>query len=118
MILDAGVCTIFAKVNHADPGGMPSYSYERKHQAWYGLIDFETSPANPTEGRTERQTSARIRILQKRDLHEDDVVILAEVEKVEGNDRPYKITRAYHGRDDDNGEAITDLTLEEVSPWN
>lgn len=118
MILDSGICTIFARRNIASPGSMPVYEHTQRGQAWYGLLDFETSPHNPTDERTERETSARIRIHQRRDLHEDDVVILAAVETVEDDARPYKITRAYHGRDDDSGEPITDLTLEEVSPWS
>ena len=32
---------------------------------------------------------------------------------VTGGERRYRITRAYHGIDDDNGELITDLTLRE-----
>lgn len=118
MVLDHGICSIFARENVAGAGEMPDYAHTLKCQAWYGLLDFETSPANPTDDRKERETAARIRILQRRDLHEDDVVILAPVDVVEENARPYKITRAYHGHDDDSGELITDLTLEEVSPWN
>lgn len=118
VILDSGICTVFARRNAAAPGDMPDYEHTLRMQAWYGLLDFETSPTNPTEYRTERETAARIRIHQRRDIHEDDVAVLAAVKTVEDGMQLYKITRAYHGRDDDSGEPITDLTLEEVSAWS
>ena len=118
MMLDSGVCTIFAAKDGSTQGGMPDYQYTRAAQSWYGLLGFETSPAAPTEYRTERRTDARIRILQHRTLHEDDLVILAAVEELPEDLPRYKITRAYHGTDDDSGELITDLTLEEVRPWS
>lgn len=117
MILDTGICTIFRKVDVTKPGGMTKYEYKPllpRH--WYKELDFETSPARPTDGRDEVQTDARIRILQNRQLANHDVVVLANVPRVDDVLKAYEITRAYHGRDNDSGEMITDLTLRRVKP--
>ena len=118
MILDDGVCSVFAKTDVSAPGDMPEYSYQLRHQAWYGLLSFETSPANPTEYREERETAARIRILQCRSLHEQDMVQLIATNTPNETTSRFSITRLYHGTDDESGELITDITLEEVAAWS
>lgn len=118
MILDTGICSVFARSDRGQDGNMPGYAYRLRCQGWYKLLQFETSPANPTDDRIERQTDARIRILQCTDLHEMDVVVLMLADALPESVRRYEVTRAYHGFDDDNGQPITDLTLREVSPWN
>lgn len=117
MILDSGVCSIFSAADQSGSGAMPDYAYTLRAQGWYGLLSFETSPATPTEYREERRTDARIRILQRLDIHEQDVVALSAVDRLEKDTPHYRITRAYHGVDPDSGDRITDLTLEEVRPW-
>lgn len=118
MILDDGICSVFVKTDVSAPGDMPEYSYQLRHQAWYGLLSFETSPANPTEYREERETAARIRILQCRSLHEQDVVQLIDADTLDETINRFRITRLYHGADDESGEPITDITLEEVAAWS
>lgn len=113
MILDSGICTIYARRNVAEAGCMPKYAEEMRCKSWYGELNFETSAAYPTERRRERQTAARIRILQCRAIEEDDVAVLKKLGPAEGASR-FEITRAYHGTDEDSGELITDLTLAEV----
>lgn len=116
MILDSGICTVFRKTDVAEKGRMPTYRYDRIAAHWYGELEFATSATWPTEGREEVQTDARIRILQNRRLANHDVVVLANVQAVDDVLTAYEITRAYHGRDDESGELITDLTLKRVKP--
>ena len=82
-------------------------------ESWYGELSFETSPARPTETRKEIRTDARIRILQNREIKEHDRVALSVYSQ---DPEHYEIERAYHGRDDESGELITDLSLRKVIP--
>ena len=116
MILDDGICTIFRKEDVAAKGNMPKYEYKVLSKHWYKELGFETSTAYPTQGREEVQTDARIRILQDRRAANHDVVVMDNVSEVGDVLKAYEITRAYHGRDDESGELITDLTLRRVRP--
>lgn len=116
MILDSGICTVFRKADVARKGNMPRYEYKPISKHWYGELQYETTPANPTEGREESQTDARIRIVQNRQLNNHDVVVFANTNNIGDVLKAYEITRAYHGRDDESGELITDLTLRRVQP--
>lgn len=119
MILDKGIATVFRRTETANPGEMPRPSYKALARSWYGELSFETSPARPTEGRKELRTDMRIRILRSTVLKQDDVVVLRLLDRLDDrqpDDLIYKITRAYHGRDDENGELITDLSLEVDRP--
>ena len=112
MILDRGICRIYRKVSTTQPGGKPTSTLALIHQSYYGELAFETSPARPTEKREETQTAARVRILQHRGINNQDAAELAPSDGTPAKTQKYRIRRAYHGRDDENGEAITDLTLE------
>lgn len=113
MILDSGICRIIVREHAGEPGNMPALEdAETRCAGYYAELGFETSPAYPTRDRVERRTDARVRILQCRDIREDDVALLTPF--ASGAERRYRITRAYHGTDEESGEAITDLTLEEV----
>lgn len=113
MILDDGICTVYERKNIAVPGNMPAYEEIERFQSWYRELSFETSAAYPTEYRKERQTDARIRIMQCRDIRENDVAELSKMGNQDGAKR-FFVTRAYHGTDDESGQEITDLTLAEV----
>jgi len=106
MILDKGICSIYDKVNVAEKGNMPKYKLKLKYQSWYGELNFETNPANAAMQEI-IEISARIRILQNRQITNHNVAILPD-----GNQ--YEITRAYHGVDEESGELITDLTLKKA----
>lgn len=114
MILDSGVCTVFRRIDVSVPGGMQKYDYEIASKGWYGELNFETAPANPTGNREDVETSARIRILQDRSITNHNIVVLDDVLSLEDGVKRYDVTRAYHGTDDDTGQPITDLTLTEV----
>lgn len=114
--LDAGICTIFRREDVARPGMMPKYEHKRIAAHWYGELDFATVSAYPTDGREETRIDARIRILQDRNINNKDVLVMANVQAVEDVLVLYEITRAYHGKDEDSGERITDLTLKKVKP--
>lgn len=119
MILDTGICTFFRRTDEAEPGGKPLPAYALLSKAWYGTINFETSPQWQTEGRMSQRTDARIRILQDLSIRQHDVVVLLDVNSVRGlpDGVPvYEITRAYHGEDDAGPTKITDLTLEVFIP--
>lgn len=112
MILDDGICTVFAVEDVSEPGEMPQKGYRKKSQSWYGVLDFATVASWPTEDREEVRVDERIRIPQNRSITNHDVVVLAEVDEVTAGMRVLEVMRAYHGHDDDNGEMITDLSLE------
>lgn len=116
MILDTGICTAFRKTDVSAGGRMPKYAYSVLAKHWYKELAYETAPAYPTEGREEVSADARIRILQDRRLNNHDVVVLANTNDVDDVLKAYEITRAYHGKDDESGELITDLTLRRVRP--
>ena len=116
MILDTGICTVFRAHDIAQPGEMPKKAYTPICHGWYGELSFETSPVWATEGRNEQRVDSRIRILQNRAIAQDDVVILARVDEFPSGAVAYRITRAYHGVDEDGPTPITDLTLEVISP--
>lgn len=114
MILDDGICTVFAVEDVSKPGEMPQKGYRKKSRAWYGVLDFATVASWPTEDREEVRVDERIRIQQNRSITNHDVVVLADVEAVTDGMRVLEVVRAYHGHDDDNGALITDLSLEVV----
>ena len=119
MILDTGICTIFRKTDVGLPGQMPLTGMVRLCVGWYKELNYETAPNRPTEGRKELKTDARIRILQDRRIRQNDVVVLEVLKNFEDRTAGapvYKITRAYHGEDDDGPTMITDLSLEVVTP--
>lgn len=113
MLLDKGIAKVYRKVNTAAAGDKPVWTNVQIFAGWYGELDFETAPARPTEAREEVRTDARIRILQNRQIANHDRVVLDDAS---GNTTAYEVTRAYHGRDDESGEPITDLSLEVVQP--
>lgn len=112
MILDRGICRILRKTSTTPAGGKPTYDLETLHESYYGELAFETSPARPTEKREETQTATRVRILQNRMINNQDVAELMPFDGTSTKTEKYRIRRAYHGTDDQNGEEITDLTLE------
>lgn len=116
MILNGGVCSIFGTVDKSPPGGMPDIGYEMKSMCFFGLLDFATAEAWPTDNREAVQADARIRILQDRSVTNRDVVVLQEgVYEVTDDVERYEVTRAFHGHDDESGQPITDLTLRRLS---
>ena len=114
MNLDTGICTIYATENGAEAGKMPVDLLKFRHQSWYGELSFETAPAYPTEYREDGEVTTRIRILQNRAITNSDILIFTDLPTPPTDAEQYEITRAYHGRDDDSGELITDLTLRRV----
>lgn len=112
MILDRGTCRILRKISTTPAGGKPTYQLAVIHESYYAELAFETSPIRPTERREETQTATRIRILQNRQIHNQDLAELSPFDGTEKNRIYFRITRSWHGNDDDNGELISDLTLE------
>lgn len=112
MILDRGICKIYRKTSTTSPGGKPTSTLAVIHESLYAELSFETAPARPTENREETETAARVRILQNRGIRNQDVAELIPFDGTGTKAVKYRITRAYHGEDGDNGEPITDLSLE------
>lgn len=113
MILDTGIATICKKQNVAGFGEKPRFADQPIYRGWYGELSFETAPAYPTERREETQTDARVRILQNRQINNHDRVTLAPAS---GEERAFEVIRAYHGRDEESGELISDLSLRLIEP--
>ena len=119
MILDTGICTVFRKTDASTAGSMPAPTYERIGSSWYGELSYETSPAWQTEGRKEQRADGRIRVLQNRSIAQNDVVVLEDLQSFSErseNATVYRVSRAYHGMDDDGPTLISDLTLEVTKP--
>lgn len=114
MILDDGICTVFALVDKAKPGGKPDLEPQEKTMAWFGFLDFATAEAWPTIGREETEVTTRIRIHQDRTITNKNVVVLQMTHTIEEGMERLEVVRAFHGVDDDNGQPITDLTLKAV----
>ena len=112
MILDRGICVIYRKTSTTPAGGKPTATLSAIHESYYGELSFETAPARPTENREETNTAARVRILQNRGIRNQDTAELIPFDGTQSKPQTYRITRAYHGTDSENGEQITDLTLE------
>lgn len=108
MILDTGICSIYKLKNTAPPGRKPTLSLEIPaiSEPWYGELEFESNPVFTTELQEDVEIDARIRILQDRRVNRQTVVVLS--------DKQYKVERAYHGKDEESGELITDLNLSRV----
>ncbi|MBQ8617636.1 MAG: hypothetical protein IJ418_08990 [Clostridia bacterium] len=116
MLLDDGMCTIYTKTDVSGPGEKPRYEKTIKAESYYGRLSFETSPQWPTEHREETKIAERVRILQCRSIRKDDVAELIDFSDATQTAQTYKITRAFHGIDDDSGEEISDLSLEVMKP--
>lgn len=116
MLLDQGICTIYTKKDVSGKGEKPRYERTIKAQSYYGQLSFETSPQWPTEHREETKTAERVRILQCRKISKDDVAELLDFSDETQTPKTYKISRAYHGVDDECGEMISDLSLEVMKP--
>lgn len=112
MILDRGMCEIKRKTSTTSAGGKPTWTTETIFESYYGELAFETSPARPTGMREETQTATRVRILQNRGIKNQDLAVLKPFDGTTEKTVMYRIRRAYHGKDDESGEPITDLTLE------
>lgn len=113
MILDSGICRVSHKTNVAGFGEKPRFVDQPFFESWYAELSFETTPAYPTENREETQTDARVRVLQNRQITNHDHVTLSPFR---GEIRDFEVTRAYHGRDDESGELISDLSLRLIAP--
>lgn len=118
MILDTGICTLFREGDIAEAGHMPRKGWLPLGRSWYGELAFGSAPVFETEHREEAQQDQRIRIHQMRGIRPNrDAVVLADVERLPAMGVTiYRITRAFHGVDPENGAPITDLSLQEVSP--
>ena len=107
MILDAGICIVYAVKNISAAGDKPMDGLEEKFRSWYAELDFSTDPTWATDYREDVETSARIRVHQNRAITPRDRAKIGQAE--------FEILRAFHGTDDDTGQPITDLTLRRVS---
>lgn len=116
MLLDQGVCTIYTKTDVSGPGEKPRFERTIKAQSYFGRLSFETSPQWPTQHREETKIAERVRILQCRKIDKDDVAELVDFSDPTQTSQTYKISRAYHGVDDESGEMISDLSLEVMKP--
>jgi len=113
MILDDGILTAYSLTNTAPLGGKPVYVEKPVWMGWYKALSFETSPARPTPDREEVRTDARVRIHQNRAIQNHARVDLGPFG---GRTQSYRVTRAFHGTDDESGQPITDLSLEVIAP--
>lgn len=114
MILDRGICSVFKLSNVAEPGETPEESLTLKYQSWFGELNFETAPVNPTGMQDDVKVDARIRVHQHRAITGGDVVVFSALPMPPADTRRYNVIRAYHGLDDQNGQPISDLSLQEV----
>ncbi len=114
VILDSGILTVFEKRDISGRGEMPRYEYMPKVQGYYGELDFASGGVWTTQGREDLQIDTRVRILQDRSITPLDVVALDDVRDAR-DVQLYEIERIYHGRDEESGEKISDISLKKVS---
>ena len=114
VILDSGILTVFEKRDVSGRGEMPRYEYITKTQGYYGELDFASGGVWTTQGREDLQIDTRVRILQDRSITPLDVVALDDVRDAR-DVQLYEIERIYHGRDEESGEKISDISLKKVS---
>ena len=101
MILDAGLCRVGRLCNGPTPRG----SLAETREYWYGELEVSSSPYDEEE-RVDAEEKRRIRIHQDRRI---TGLYGASIDGIR-----YEITRVYHGRDENSGECISDLTLRRV----
>jgi len=106
MILDTGMCSVYKITNTAAPGDMPNETLVQITQCWYGELSFESSPVQFTENLEQVEIAQRIRILQNKSIAHKSVVVI-------GTDQ-YQVERLFHGKDEESGELISDLSLSRV----
>jgi len=111
MILDKGICAAYAVTNTASPGEQPVKSLSLLAEMWYGELEYETNPISQTEDQEDVLIGARIRVLQDRRITKKTVIKLAPHAQA---GPLFEVRRAYHGVDEDSGELISDLSLEEA----
>ncbi len=109
MNLDTGICSIYKLENKARAGGKPDIQIviPAISEPWYGELDFESNPKYVTEMQEDVEIASRIRVLQDKRINRQTVVTLAD-------GKQYKVERAYHGKDEESGELITDISLSRV----
>ena len=108
MILDKGMCFIYHVNDSAEAGDMPKPQMTLFCRSYYGELNFDTT-SKGNEFQEDVQINARIRILQNREISTHDVVMLST-----NGQNAFKIIRAFHGIDKDNGQLVSDLSLQEV----
>lgn len=96
MILDAGICSIY-RVRPGRGEASPVAGLEPIYINWYGLLRHEAGSGAETGD-----------ITQKIRIHDADI---AEFDIAVVGDMPWRITRVYHGVDDDNHQQIADVTI-------
>lgn len=119
MILDSGICTVFRKVDVSQPAAMPRVAYTPIYKSWYGELNYETTPNWQTDGRKDLRVDRRVRVLQCKELRQNDVVVLEGIPTIDDRSPGadvYQIIRAYHGEDPDGPTRISDLSLEVIRP--
>jgi head-tail adaptor len=110
VILDKGICEVYRMEDISEPGGMPKEELVKIHESWFGELDFGSNPEYETQHREDVGVAARIRIHQNREITNLHAVKLSTEP-----DKRYEVTRVYHGRDDESGELISDLSLKAVT---
>lgn len=114
MILDSGVCSIYHKVNIAEPGNRPRFGYELVHQSFYGERSFSTS-ARYGDNREAVRVDLRIRVVQCKRITNHDVVVMGLHETMPDGVEMFEVVDAFHDKDSDNGQPVTDLYLQLVT---
>lgn len=95
MLLDTDVCRLY-RVDAPRGGASPVDGLEPIYHNWYGKLRHESG------GGETGDVTLRIRI-HDANVRENDIA--------EADGQYWRISRVYHGSDDDNGQPIADLTL-------
>lgn len=114
MILDRGVCSVFARHNMAEPGFMPQWRYTRKTAGWYGVRSFSSIPSYIQKVKETTTIALSIRMLQDLSITNLDTVVLMDTDTVPAAVPRYQVVRVFHGVDDETGVPISDIDLEVV----
>lgn len=96
MILDTGICKIY-RVRAGRPQTSPTSGLKAVYNNWYATLGHESGG-----GGEAGDNQLRIRC-HDGDIAEYDIAMIGK--------QPWRVTRVYHGKDDENGQPIADLTL-------
>ena len=107
MILDSGICKIYKINDISETGEMPKKNLILESKSWYGELDFSSSPIQHTDVSEMIEISQRIRIIQNRMIMKNKTIVIIGADQ-------FNVERIFHGKDEETGELISDISLSQV----
>lgn len=103
MVLDRGIAAFYRTVNTASAGDEPNDTLEMVYQAWYGELDYTSTPRRSAGAQLDIAVDRKIRVIDGPGIIEGAIVKL-------GSDT-YTVIKAWHGHDEESDERIADVEM-------